>query len=158
MLFIATALGSTLRGTMSPTDACQAGPFTAVAQPIRKVKPSSVQGVSAPSQATSARAVDTSSMNSWQAIITLRRSRLSATAPAQSENSMIGSVVDAGTSATSTGEADSEVIIQAAPTDWISPPKLDARLAIQIARKMGMAKGEDGWGDSVSGTKTIKRI
>ena len=71
---------------------------------------------------------------------------------------MIGSVVDAGTSATSTGEADSEVIIQAAPTDWISPPKLDARLAIQIARKMGMAKGEEGWGDSALDTKTIKRI
>ncbi|MDR7155344.1 hypothetical protein J2W40_002171 [Sphingobium xenophagum] len=55
---------------------------------------------------------------------------------------MIGSVVAAGTNAISIGEADSEIIIHAAPTDWISPPKFDARLAIQIARKVGMEKGD----------------
>ncbi|BBF71112.1 hypothetical protein SBA_ch1_33120 [Sphingomonas bisphenolicum] len=69
---------------------------------------------------------------------------MSATAPAHSDSSMIGKVVAAGTSAISCGEADSEVIIQAAPTDWIRPPKFDARLAVQIARKMGMESGEGG--------------
>src|SRR3546814_10045249 len=49
---------------------------------------------------------------------------------------MIGSVAAAGTSATSTGDADNDVIIHAAPTDWISPPKFDARLATQMARKI----------------------
>jgi hypothetical protein len=35
-----------------------------------------------------------------------------------------------------------EVISQAAPTDWISPPRLEARLAIQTARKMRCPKGD----------------
>jgi uncharacterized protein (TIGR00251 family) len=55
---------------------------------------------------------------------------------------MIGSVVDACTSAIICGEAASEVIIHDAPTDWISPPKLDAIDAIQIARKIGIDSGE----------------
>jgi hypothetical protein len=55
---------------------------------------------------------------------------------------MTGKVVAAGTSAISKGEAESEVIIHAAATDWINPPKLEARLAIQMARKMGTEKGD----------------
>ena len=144
MLFIATALGRMARGTMSPTDACQAGPLIAVAQPRRKVNPSSSQGVIQPAHAVAASSADTSSMNAWQAIITLRRSRLSATAPAHCDKSMIGRVVAAGTSAISKGDAERDVIIHAAPTDWISPPKLDARLANQIARNTGMEKGDAG--------------
>ncbi|EQB31429.1 hypothetical protein M529_14875 [Sphingobium ummariense RL-3] len=69
---------------------------------------------------------------------------------------MIGRVVAAGTSAISTGEAPSDVIIQAAPTDWISPPKLDARLASQIARKIGMEKGDGAVGESVPVTNAFK--
>ncbi|EAT08278.1 hypothetical protein SKA58_07523 [Sphingomonas sp. SKA58] len=57
---------------------------------------------------------------------------------------MIGRVVAAGTSAISKGDAERDVIIHAAPTDWISPPKLDARLANQIARNTGMEKGDAG--------------
>jgi hypothetical protein len=45
----------------------------------------------------------------------------------------------------------SEVIIHDAPTDWISPPKFDARLAIQTARNIGSAKGELGGGGIVHG-------
>ena len=45
MLFSATAAGRSARGTMSPTEACQDGLFSAVPQPIRKVKASSSQGV-----------------------------------------------------------------------------------------------------------------
>jgi hypothetical protein len=37
-----------------------------------------------------------------------------------------------------------DVISQAAPTAWISPPKLEARLAIQIVRKMSCLKGANG--------------
>jgi len=36
------------------------------------------------------------------------------------------------------------VISQAAPTDWISPPKLEARLATHTARKIGCRKGDNG--------------
>jgi hypothetical protein len=35
-----------------------------------------------------------------------------------------------------------DVISQAAPTDWISPPKLEARLASHTARKMRCRKGD----------------
>ena len=44
---------------MSPTEACQAGLFSAVPQPIRKVKASSSQGVISPSQATTVSVIDT---------------------------------------------------------------------------------------------------
>ena len=70
---------------------------------------------------------------------------------------MIGSVVAAGTRAIIWGEADNEVIIHCAPTDWISPPKLEARLAHQIARKIGIDKGEGAWEGSDSDTPSMKR-
>src|SRR3546814_3775077 len=106
-----TAWGKAALGTISPTAACQAGPLIAVAHPTRKVKPSKAQGVTHPIQANSASRAETTSMNNWQASITNRRSLLSATAPAQSDSSMIGRVVAAGTSAIIWGEAESEAII-----------------------------------------------
>ena len=63
-----------------------------------------------------------------------RLSKLSASAPETSENSMIGREVDACTSAIMFSEDDSAVIIQAAPTAWISPPKFEAMLANHIVR------------------------
>ncbi|WP_236616832.1 hypothetical protein [Sphingobium lactosutens] len=57
----------------------------------------------------------------------------------------------------SKGDADSDVIIHAAPTDWINPPKFDARLASQIARNTGMEKGEAGLAEDVSDTGFMKR-
>jgi hypothetical protein len=65
---------------------------------------------------------------------------------------MIGRVVAAGTSAIIWGDADSEVIIHWAPTDWIRPPKFEARLAHQIARKIGMDSGEGAWEGADSDT------
>mgnify|MGYP007020275539 CR=1 FL=1 len=105
--------------------------------------------------------------------MTQRRSRLSATAPAHSDSSMIGRVVEAWTRAIIWGEASREVIIQEAPTDWISPPKLDAMLASHTARKIGRAQGEVGmaggveadWGEALAdgsatggmGLQTVRR-
>ena len=54
---------------------------------------------------------------------------------------MSGSVVDACTSATMFSDWDIEAIIQAAPTDWIRPPKFVTRLVIQTARKTGWFSG-----------------
>ncbi len=48
-------------------------------------------------------------------------------------------------------ESEMVVIIQAAPTAWIRPPKFDARLAIQIARKVSCLKGARG--EAWSGTR-----
>lgn len=45
---------------------------------------------------------------------------------------MIGKEVEACTSAIMFSELESDVIIHAAPTAWINPPKFEARLAIQI--------------------------
>ena len=50
---------------------------------------------------------------------------------------MIGSVVEACTSATMSAEVAIAVISQAAPTAWIRPPKFEARLANQMLRKTG---------------------
>ncbi|MNI59828.1 hypothetical protein D3C73_1150080 [compost metagenome] len=79
-------------------------------------------------------------MKVWAASMILRRSTVSASAPAASDSSMIGRVTDACTRAVIWAEA-MEVIIQAAPTDWISPPKLVTRLVIHTARKIGCFSG-----------------
>ncbi len=47
---------------------------------------------------------------------------------------MIGPVFDAWTSATMFSEVEMDAIIQAAPTPWIRPPRLDEMLASQIRR------------------------
>jgi hypothetical protein len=44
--------------------------------------------------------------------------------------------VEACTSATMFSEFEMAVIIQAAPTAWINPPKFEAMLAIQMERKV----------------------
>src|SRR3546814_20963919 len=55
---------------------------------------------------------------------------------------MIGSVVEDCTRATSCGESTSDAIIQDAPTDWMRPPKFEAMLAIQTARKVDICCGD----------------
>ena len=48
-----------------------------------------------------------------------------------------------------------EVIIQAAPTPWMRPPKLETRLADQTARKMPMRKGASAPERSPSNSSSI---
>jgi len=59
---------------------------------------------------------------------------MSAMAPAGIEISMIGSIRAVCTSATLSAEAAICVIAQAAPTPWISRPRLESRLASQMRR------------------------
>ena len=54
---------------------------------------------------------------------------------------MMGSVVDACTSATMLAESEIDVISQPAPTPWIRPPRLEAMLASQIDRKVRYRNG-----------------
>jgi hypothetical protein len=63
---------------------------------------------------------------------------------------MMGKAVEDCTSATMFSELEIAVIIQAAPTAWIKPPKLEAMLAIQMVRKVWWAKGARG--ETRSGT------
>src|ERR1700754_3426265 len=124
MLLRATAPGTSDRGTMSPTDACQAGAKKAEPQPIAKGKSRSVQGPIKRAHAQIESARETESMKICAKTMTRRRSMLSAIAPATSDSSMIGSEVEACTSATMSGDGAIESIIQEAPTDWIREPKL----------------------------------
>src|SRR5262245_64979125 len=83
--------------------------------------------------------------------MTRRRSKLSATAPDAREKIMTGSEVDAWTSETMSAEPAIEVISHAAPTDWMRPPRLEARLAVHTARKVEWPKGANGDGRSFTG-------
>lgn len=91
----ATAEPTPERGTRSPTDACQDGLLSAVPQPMRKVKLSSNHGVISPSRALMVNSAESASMKNCATSITRRRGKLSAMAPPSSENSMIGSEVEA---------------------------------------------------------------
>src|SRR5690606_20364079 len=73
--------------------------------------------------------------------IPTRRSRLSSIARRSSENSTTGRATGVCTRATVSAGRVISSISQAAPTDWISPPKLDSRLATQMLRKTGRRKG-----------------
>jgi len=95
ILFRATAAGRSLRGTMSPTEACQEGLLSAVPLPIRNVKNSSDHGETCPTKAKIASKIETVSMKNCDSSMTLRRSKLSATAPESNESSITGRVLDA---------------------------------------------------------------
>ena len=68
---------------------------------------------------------------------TMRRSCMSAMAPAAIEIKRVGSSAAVCTSATMSADEVNSVIAQAAPTPWISRPRFDSRPAIQIRRKTG---------------------
>ena len=71
-LFSIVAAGMSRRGTMSETDDCQAGLFSAVPHPIRNVKVKSSQGPIRPSHAETASATDTANMKLWAVSMTRR--------------------------------------------------------------------------------------
>ena len=82
-------------------------------------------------------------------------------APASRENSMMGNVVEACTSATFRALSLSVVISHDAPTACTSPPKLDESDASQIARKIGIRRGDGpgppGGSCSVNSPPRIRR-
>ncbi len=91
--------------------------------------------------ANAVRVPDAISRNIWAASMTIRRSEMSASAPAGSDSSMIGRAVEDCTSATMSADGASEVMSHEAPTASISPPKFDTRLAVQIETNMRDLKG-----------------
>ncbi len=125
--FSATAEGRSDFGTSSLTMVCQAGLFSALPVPTRKVKASNPQGESMSKKAARARSAEIAQSMPCDTITVRRRPNVSATAPAGSENSISGSAIEVCTSATISGEPCIEVISQDAPTVWISQPKFAAR-------------------------------
>src|SRR6201986_746204 len=108
----ATAEGSVSVGTCSLTEDCQAGPNSAMPLPTMKQKASSVVGVIRPSQASTVSAVAPDSAIKSETMATIRRSYMSAMAPAGIEISITGSINAVCTSATLSAEDVIWVIAQ----------------------------------------------
>src|SRR5436309_8194029 len=141
MPYKATADGSVSAGTYSLTEACHAGPNSAMPQPTTKQNASRMFGVTRLSQAITASEVAPTSEIDSETRATMRRSYMSAMAPAGIEISMIGSIKAVCTSATLSADDAICVIAHAAPTPWINSPRLDSRLASQIRRNTECFKG-----------------
>lgn len=148
MAFNVTAADRLSRGTMSPIDACHEGLWSAMPLPIRKVKARRSHGVIKPAKAKSVSRTETVSMKSCATSMIRRRSRLSASAPAISAKAMIGSVAADWTRATMSRESVRPVIIQPAPTFWISAPRFDTIAAAQRLRKVGFESRARGDADA----------
>ena len=141
MPFSATAAGKFSAGTCSLTEDCHAGPNSAMPQPTTKQNASRIFGVTRLSHAMTASAVAPASAKQSEPSATIRRSYMSAMAPAGIEISMIGSISAVCTSATLSADDVICVIAQAAPTPWISRPRLESRLASQIRRNTACRSG-----------------
>jgi hypothetical protein len=147
--FSAMAPTRSPRGTSSGVAAAQAGKFTAVPALMAKVRASRPQGPSASAAARTASSTPVAAIQSWAAISARRRSRMSATAPPGRAKRKTGSMAAACTRLTISGEGASEVISHPAPVFWIHMPLLEARLAIQSARKAGWQRGAKALGDAM---------
>ena len=141
MPFSATADGSVSAGTCSLTEDCQAGPNSAMPLPTTKQNASRMCGVIRLNQASTASAVAPDSEIDSETSATMRRSYMSAMAPAGIEISITGSISAVCTSATLSADDVIWVIAQAAPTPWISRPRLESRLASQMRRNTGCRSG-----------------
>src|SRR5882724_6971591 len=141
MPFKATADGNVSAGTCSLTEACQAGPNSAMPQPTTKQNASRMFGVTRLSQAITASEVAPTSEIDSDTSATMRRSYMSAMAPAGIEISMIGSIKAVCTSATLSADDVICVIAQAAPTPWIRIPRFETRLASQMRRNTECRNG-----------------
>src|SRR5712671_7049631 len=141
MPFSATAAGNVSAGTCSLTEDCQAGPNSAMPQPTTKQNASRICGVTRPSHAITDSAVAPESAIDSEASATMRRSYMSAMAPAGIEISMIGSISAVCTSATLSADDVIWVMAHAAPTPWINSPKLESRLASQMRRNTECRSG-----------------
>ena len=94
-----------------------------------------------PIHASSVREVAPVSAIASETSATMRRSCMSAMAPAGIEISMIGSINEVWTSATLSADDVICVMAQAAPTPWIRSPRLDNRLASQMRRNTACRSG-----------------
>ena len=154
------AIGASWRlGTSSGSTARNAG--VSKAEPVSSTKISSSKVIGVTSLVTVSRQSTsiTASMNTWAMIRSLRRSTMSASAPAGSANRNIGSAVAAPTSDTMIGDGSSTVISQAVPTLAIQAPTFATSVAVHTVRKAGTASGLHADGDAlawcVSATRSL---
>jgi hypothetical protein len=81
-------------------------------------------------------------MKTCAAIMTPRRSKLSAKAPASRAKITMGSVVEDCTSVTISADSAIDSINHEAPTTWIRPPNCETRFAIQTLRNIPYRNGD----------------
>jgi hypothetical protein len=114
--------------------------------------------VIAPITVSTHRSSITASIKICATMRSLRRSTMSASAPAGSANRNIGSAVAALTSDTQIGDGSSVVISQPVPTLATQAPIFATSVAVHTVRKAGTASGlhADGGGPAfcVSATRT----
>src|ERR1700683_3961240 len=134
MTLSATAEGSASAGTCSLTDTCQAGPNKAIPLPMMKQETSRRAGVMTQSHARAESDNEPASAIDRATSPTIRRSNISAIAPAGTDTSATGSINDVWTNATILVDDEIFVIDQAAPTPRTRSPRLDSRLAVQMRR------------------------
>src|SRR6201995_5278842 len=116
MPFNATAEGNVSDGTCSLTEDCQAGPNSAMPLPTTKHSASRICGVTSPNQNSTDSVVAPENEIASEISATMRRSCMSAMAPAGIEMNITGSIKAVCTSATLSAEDVIWVIAQAAPT------------------------------------------
>ena len=158
MLLRVTAAVSSDRGTRSGTRAAKAGINMAAPQPSPKVKASSTQGVVAPLRVVMPRPAAMLIIQMIPVIIYRRRSTMSARAPAGIARKNTGKTMAVWTSDTMKGSAVRLVISQPAPTSCIQVPRLDTRLAIQIARNMGRRRGAPADGSTAASAGSSREL
>src|SRR5580692_1600872 len=138
----ATAEGSASTGTCSLTDACQAGPNKAIPLPMMKQETSRMTSVTTPNHARAESEIEPANAIDRATSPTIRRSNMSAIAPASVDTRATGSINDVWTSATIPVDDEICVIVQAAPTPRTKMPKLDNKLAVQMRRNTAWRNGE----------------
>src|SRR6202041_590960 len=154
----ATAEGSASAGTCSLTDACQAGPNKAIPLPMMKQETSRRAGVMTPSHARAESEIEPANAIDRATSPTIRRSNISAIAPAGVDTRATGSINDVWTSATILVDDEIFVIDQAAPTPRTRSPRLDNRLAVQMRRNTGYRTGEKSPSAGATGLFAGRRI
>ena len=136
-----TVSGMRSRGTSSGTMACQAGLFMAEPTLSRKVKARRVQGEMWPRKVRTARMATEPSIQACQKMRSLRRSKMSAVAPASRPKKRTGRDAAVCMRAMSRGEVVRTVMSQVPAVSCIQVPTEEMVEAIQRSRKSGMRRG-----------------
>ena len=137
----AIACGRSAGGTSSGCSVCQVGALAAPPIPIANSRASSTPGVSAPADASTARATDASSITACEARISRWRSTKSPRVPAGIASSRTGILPAAEIALSSSAELVSEVITHCAATVCIHDPTLLVNCADHNRRKSGWRNG-----------------
>lgn len=137
----ATACDRFSLGTVSGINAAQAGAIKAPPVPNKKVKHNTAKGEASFLHTKNANSAAASIINTLMKISSLRRSIISANAPAGSASKRTGKVVDVCTNATINGDVLKSAINQLAATEFIQVPIFEISAASQNRVKVRCLKG-----------------